>query len=67
VELKLLRSVVIHTMSEHGVDPYFNIPMSRSMKGWWKKRFYLRNDADVPLPVFTGKRPIPLPTWGWGW
>jgi hypothetical protein len=54
-------------MSEHGVDPYFNIPMSRSMKGWWKKWFYLRNDADVPLPVFTGKRPIPLPTWGCGW
>jgi hypothetical protein len=34
------------------------------MKGWWKKWFYLKNDASAPLPVFTGSRPVPLPSWG---
>jgi hypothetical protein len=25
---------VIHVKSTHDVDPYFNIPMPKSMKGW---------------------------------
>jgi hypothetical protein len=29
-----LRGVVIHVKYGHGVDPYFDIPISRSMKGW---------------------------------
>jgi hypothetical protein len=32
------------------------------MKGWWKKWFYLRNDASTSLPVFISGRPIPLPS-----
>jgi hypothetical protein len=40
--------------------------MPRSMKAWRKKWFYLRNDAFALLPVFTGNRPIPLPSWGDG-
>jgi hypothetical protein len=38
--------------------------MLRSMKGWQKKLFYLRNDASTLLPAFTGSRPVPLPSWG---
>jgi hypothetical protein len=30
-----------------------------------KKWFYPRNDADAPLPTFTGKCPIPQPSWGY--
>jgi hypothetical protein len=55
---------VIHVKSRHGVDPYLDIPMPRSMKGWRKKWFYLRNDAFSLLPVFTIGRPVPLPSWG---
>jgi hypothetical protein len=57
---------VIHVKVGHRVDPYLEIPMPRSMKGWWKKWFYLRNDGSAPLPVFTGGCPIPLPSWGDG-
>jgi hypothetical protein len=52
----------IHVKLGHGVGPYLEIPMSRSMKGWQKKWFYLRNDAFAPLPMFTGSHPIPLPS-----
>jgi hypothetical protein len=57
-------SLVIHVKTGHGVDPYLEVPMSRSMMGWWKKWFYLRNDASAPLPAFIGARPILLPSWG---
>jgi hypothetical protein len=57
---------VIHVKSGHGVDPYFDISMSRSMKGWWKKWFYIRNGASVPLPAFTGSRPICFSSCGVG-
>jgi hypothetical protein len=36
------------------------------MKGWQKKWFYLWNDIDVPLPTFTGNRPVLQPNWGYG-
>jgi hypothetical protein len=65
-ELIISRDVVIHVRPGHGVDPYFDIPMPRSMKGWWKKWFYSRNDVGAPLPAFTGNCPISLPTWGYG-
>jgi hypothetical protein len=26
--------VVIHFKSQHSIDPYFNIPMPKSMNGW---------------------------------
>jgi hypothetical protein len=58
------RGAVIHVKSGHGVDPYLDIHMPKSMKGWQKKWFYMRNDTSTPLPVFTGSRPIRLPSWG---
>jgi hypothetical protein len=65
-ELIISGGVVIHVKSGHGADPYFEIPMPRSMKGWWKKWFYLKNDDSAPLPAFTGGHPIPLNSWGEG-
>jgi hypothetical protein len=49
----------------HGVDPYFHLPMSRRTDGCRKVWFFLRNDADAPLPMFTSSRPIPQPNWGY--
>jgi hypothetical protein len=31
-----------------------------------KKWFYLRNNADAPLPTFTGNLLVPQPNWGYG-
>jgi hypothetical protein len=53
---------VINIKSGHGVDPYLEIPMPKSIKGWWKKWFYLKNKATSPLPAFFGGRPVPLST-----
>jgi hypothetical protein len=53
------------TIWGRGIDPYFNIPMPKSMTGWLRKWFYLKNDASAPLPVFTSINSIPLPTWGY--
>jgi hypothetical protein len=58
---------VIHVKVVHDVDPYLEIPMPIWMKGWWKKWFYLRNDASAPLPTFTSGRPIPLHSMGDEW
>jgi hypothetical protein len=66
VELIVSRGAVIHVKSKHIVNPYFDIPMTRLMKGWWKKWFYLRNDTSMPLLAFTGSCPVPLPSWGGG-
>jgi hypothetical protein len=60
------RGVVIHVKSGHGVDQNLEIPMPKSMKGWWKKWFYLRNDASALHPAFTGGCPVPLSSWGDG-
>jgi hypothetical protein len=57
--------VVIHVKSGQGVDPYFNIPMPKSMKMLWKQWFYLRNDAYAPLPAFIGNRPTLQHNWGY--
>jgi hypothetical protein len=65
-ELMISGGMIIHVKSGHGVDPYPEILMAMSMKGWWKKWFYLRNDPSVLLPMFTGIHPIPLPSWGDG-
>jgi hypothetical protein len=40
-ELTISGCVVFHMKLEHGVDHYHEIPMPWSMKGWWKKWFYL--------------------------
>jgi hypothetical protein len=45
------------------VLPPFNVQPS----GWVVERmfFFLRNDVDEPLPVFTGNHPIPQLNWGY--
>jgi hypothetical protein len=48
-----------------GIDLYFCLPMSDPPTGWRKVWFFLRNDVDMPLPVFTGNCPIPQPKWGY--
>jgi hypothetical protein len=62
-ELIISKGTVIRVKAGHGVDPYLEIPMPRSMKGWQKKWFYLKNDASAPLPMFTSGHPVPLPSW----
>jgi hypothetical protein len=62
-ELMISGATVIHVKEGHEVEPYLEISMPRSMKGWRKKWFYLKNDASVLLPAFTGGRPVPLPSW----
>jgi hypothetical protein len=66
VELTVFWGAIIHVKSRNGVGPYFNLPMPRSMKGWQKKWFYLRNNVSALLPTFTSNCPIPLPNWGYG-
>jgi hypothetical protein len=39
--------------------------LSKSNKGWHKQWFYLKNDTDAPLPIFTG-RLIEEPPQSWG-
>jgi hypothetical protein len=51
--------MVINVKSRHGVDLYFDLPMSELTDGWQKIWFFLRNAAVAPLPVFTSNRPIP--------
>jgi hypothetical protein len=57
-----LWGTIIQVKSGHRVDPYLEISMPRSMKGWRKKWFYLRNNAFTPLPAFTSGHPVPLPS-----
>jgi hypothetical protein len=66
-ELMTTGDAVIHVKSGHRADPYLEIPMPRSMKGWRKKWFYLKNDDFAPLPVFTIGRSVPLASWRKGW
>jgi hypothetical protein len=61
VEAAVFGGVDIHVKSGHGVDPFFDLPMHRSMNRWWKMWFFLRNDAAAPLPVLIGNHPIPQP------
>jgi hypothetical protein len=63
VELTISGVTVIHAKLGHGVDPYLEIPMPRSMKLWRKRWFFLKNDESTPLPAFSGGRPIPLTSW----
>jgi hypothetical protein len=58
--------MIIHVNKGHGVDPYLESPMLRSMKRCWRKCFYLRNDVSALLPMITGGHPVPLPSWGDG-
>jgi hypothetical protein len=62
-----LGSVDIFVRSSRAVNPYFHLPTFGPPDGWWKVWFFLRNDTDVPLPVFTGSCPVPQPKWGTTW
>jgi hypothetical protein len=66
MEVAVLGSVDIFIRSGRGVDPYFHLPTSGPPDWWGKIWFFLRNDTDAPLPMFTGSRPIPQPNWGYG-
>jgi hypothetical protein len=65
-EVAVLGSVDLFVQSESGVDPYFHLSISNSPVRWWKVWFFLRNDADAPLPVVTGSHPTPQHKWGYG-
>jgi hypothetical protein len=67
VEVVALGSVDIFIRSGHGVDPYFHFSMFGPPDGWWKVWFFLRNDTNVLLPVFTGSRLSPNLTGGTAW
>jgi hypothetical protein len=66
MEVAALGSIDIFSRSGRGVDPYFHLPTFGPLDGWRKVWFFLRNDTNAPLPVFTGSRPVPQPNWGYG-
>jgi hypothetical protein len=66
VELTISGGVVIRVKLGHEVDPYLEIPMPQSIKGWQKRWFLMKNDDSTLLPTFSGGRPIPLTSWGEG-
>jgi hypothetical protein len=51
VEEAVLGSVDIFVQSGPEVDPYFGFPLSDPLVGWWNVWFFLRNSADMQLPV----------------
>jgi hypothetical protein len=65
-EMAALGNEDIFVRSGPGVNPYFHLPLSDPPIGWQKVQFFLRNDADAPLPMFTGSQPIPQPKWVYG-
>jgi hypothetical protein len=63
-EAAVLGGTNIHVKFGHGVDPYFDLPMPESPKGWQKLWFFFRNYVAALLVMFMGNRPIPQPNWG---
>jgi hypothetical protein len=61
MEVVVLGGMDIYVKSGDRVDPYFHLPTPGSMDGWWKVWFFMRNHANMPLPMFMGSRPIPQP------
>jgi hypothetical protein len=60
-----LGNMDIFVRSRPEVDPYFPILISDPPIRWQKVWFFLRNDTDVLLLVFTGSCLIPQPKWGY--
>jgi hypothetical protein len=60
-----LGNVDLFVISGHGANPYFHLPMSNPLDGQRKVWFFLRNNADMLLPVFMGRHPISQPKWGY--
>jgi hypothetical protein len=65
-KMAVLGSVDIFVRSGPGVDLYFCLPMFDPPFGWQNVWFFLRNDTDMPLLVFTGSRPVRHPRWWYG-
>jgi hypothetical protein len=59
----VLGGVDIFVKSGCVVDPYFHLLTSSPLDGWQKVWFFLRNDTDAPLPMFTGSHPVLQPNW----
>jgi hypothetical protein len=57
-------NILVHSGPE--TDHYFSIPLPDPPVGCRKAWFLLRNDADPPLPTFTGGLPVPHPNWEYG-
>jgi hypothetical protein len=58
-DVKVVVWVDIFVRSRLGINLYFCFLLSNPLVGWQKVWFFLRNDTDVPLPMFTGCRLIP--------
>jgi hypothetical protein len=65
-EAMMLGSEDIFVRSRPGVDPYFLLLRPDNLVRWKKVWFFLRNDADASLPMFTGSCPVLQPKWGYG-
>jgi hypothetical protein len=65
VEAEVRGNVDIFVRSGSGIDPYFHFSMSIPPVRRRKVCFFLRNDADTPILVFTGCCPTPHPKWGY--
>jgi hypothetical protein len=61
----VLGGTEIYIKFGHGVDPYFHLPTSGYTNGLRKVWFLLTNNADMPLPMFTGSYPVAQPNWGY--
>jgi hypothetical protein len=61
VEAVALGIVEMLVQFEPGVDPHFHLPMSDPPVGWQRAWFFLRNNADALLLVFTDSQPVPQP------
>jgi hypothetical protein len=61
----VLGGVDIYFQTRPEVDPYFLILMLDPLVLWWRAWFLLRDDADAPLPSFTGSCPILHSSWGY--
>jgi hypothetical protein len=66
VKMVALGKVDIFVRSGPRVDHYFHLPTSDPLVRWRKVWFFLKNDADAPLPVFTGSRTFPQPSYRYG-
>jgi hypothetical protein len=65
-EATVLGSVDIFVRSRPRVDPYFHLLISNPLVKWQKVWFFMRNEADASLPMFTGSCLVPQPKWGYG-
>jgi hypothetical protein len=59
-------NVYISLRSGLGANSYISFPQPDPPVGWRKAWFLLKNEADVPLPTFTGRCLVPHPNWEYG-